>query len=290
MISPVVRKIGRIALCLVVVAVALAYLRRMPFAEMAKSLRGARPIPIALAALVYLGPNTAARVRRWAALLAAAPRSGDAPGSFELARVLFASQAASNLLPARPGEAVRVVELRNRGYGTAGLVAAQLYEKVVEAASLCLLGGVAASAAGIGIFHGAAWLPAAAGTALLLVLFLSARLVGLGAAWARSFAWSCAADLADAAVLGLCLHSVGVDPGPSAWLVVLLAINVAILIPSTPGHLGVMEAGALAALLALGVAPERALAGAVLYHAVQILPGTALGLLALRLGRVRSRA
>jgi uncharacterized membrane protein YbhN (UPF0104 family) len=64
--------------------------------------------------------------------------------------------------------------------------------------------------------------------------------------------------------------------------VVLLAINAAILVPSTPAHLGIVEAAAGAALIALGVAPERALAGAVLYHAVQVLPSTVLGLAVLR--------
>jgi uncharacterized membrane protein YbhN (UPF0104 family) len=292
-IAPAVRKAARAILCVAAAAAAAFYLRRMPFGEMARSLRGAEPIPVLLAALVYLGPNTAAKVRRWASLLAAVPRRGKGLGSFELARVLFASQAASNLLPARAGEAVRVVELRRRGYGTAGLVAAQLYEKVVEAASLCLLGGAAAAFARIAIFHVPAFLPALAGAALVLLLFVAPRFVRplrfrRAAAWARCLAWSCAADLADAAVLGLCLHAVGADLWPGAWLVVLLAINVAILVPSTPGHVGVMEAGALAALLALGVPPERALAGAVLYHAVQLVPGTALGLVSL--GRVGSLA
>src|SRR4051812_41620500 len=136
-------KVARILLCVAAAAVAAFYLRRMPFAEMAGSLRGAQPVPLLLAALVYVGPNTAAKVWRWASLLAAVPRRGQGLGSLELARVLFASQAASNLLPARAGEALRVVELRRRGYGTTGIVAAQLYEKVVEAASLCLLAGIA---------------------------------------------------------------------------------------------------------------------------------------------------
>jgi uncharacterized membrane protein YbhN (UPF0104 family) len=294
-IPPGVRKAARAILCLAAAAVAAFYLRRMPFAEMARSLRGAEPLPLLLAALVYLGPNTAAKVRRWASLLAAIPRRGEGLGSFELARVLFASQAASNLLPVRAGEAVRIVELRRRGYETTGLLAAQLYEKVVEAASLCLLGGVAAVVARIAIFHVPAFVPALAGAALVVVLFLSPRFVRplrfrRGAAWARSFGWSCAADLADAAVLGLCLHAVGAHLGPGAWLVVLLAINAAILVPSTPGHVGIMEAAAVAALLALGVAPERALAGAVLYPALQLVPATALGLLSLRAGRVESPA
>ena len=291
MIAAPVRKAARAILCVAAAGVAAFYLWRMPFGEMVRSLRGAQPLPLLLAALVYLGPNTAAKVRRWASLLDAVPRRGRGLGSFELARVLFASQAASNLLPARAGEAVRVVELRRRGYGTTGLVAAQLYEKVVEAASLCLLGGVAAVLARIA--HLPAWLPALAGATLVLLLFVATRLgrplhFGRSAAWAHSFAWSCAADLADAAVLGLCLHAVGTDLAPAAWLVVLLAINVAILVPSTPGHVGVMEAAALAALLALGTPPERALAGAVLYHAIQIVPGTALGLLPLP--RVRNLA
>ena len=293
MIAAPVRKAARAILCVAAAGVAAFYLWRMPFGEMVRSLRGARPLPLLLAALVYLGPNTAAKVRRWASLLDAVPRRGRGLGSFELARVLFASQAASNLLPARAGEAVRVVELRRRGYGTTGLVAAQLYEKVVEAASLCLLGGVAAVVARIAIFQVPAWAPAVAGATLVLLLFVATRLgrplhFGRSAAWAHSFAWSCAADLADAAVLGLCLHAVGTDLAPGAWLVVLLAINVAILVPSTPGHVGVMEAAAVAILLALGVPPDRALAGAVLYHAIQIVPGTALGLLPLP--RVRTFA
>ena len=286
MIAPRLRKAVRIALGVAAAAVAAFYLRRMPFAEMARSLRGAQPLPVLLAALVYLGPNTAAKVRRWASLLDVLPRRGKGPGSFELARVLFASQAASNLLPARAGEAIRVVELHRRGYGTTGLVAVQLYEKVLEAASLCLLGGIAAVAADTGIFHVPSWLPAILGSALVLLLFAATRIgkplhLARSAAWAYSFVWSCAADLADAAVLGLCLHAVGADLAPVAWLVVLLAINAAILVPTTPGHVGVMEAGAVAALLALGVPADRALAGAVLYHAIQIVPGTALGLLSL---------
>jgi uncharacterized membrane protein YbhN (UPF0104 family) len=100
--------------------------------------------------------------------------------------------------------------------------------------------------------------------------------------WPRGFLWSCASDLADAAVLGLCLQSAGVHLGPAALLLVLLAINAAILVPSTPAHLGVVEAAAGSALIALGIPPERALAGAVLYHALQILPSTVLGLVVLR--------
>jgi uncharacterized membrane protein YbhN (UPF0104 family) len=59
-------------------------------------------------------------------------------------------------------------------------------------------------------------------------------------------------------------------------------VNVAIAIPSTPGQVGVFEAGAVIVLGTLGVGRSEALAFALLYHAVHVLPVTALGLLGLR--------
>jgi len=285
------RKAGRALACAAALALVFLLLRRMPVAGIAAALRGADPLWFALALAVYLTVNTAAKVQRWAALLRPVARSGPPAGCFQLAEILFASQATSNLLPARAGEAVRVVELRRRGYAVPGLLAAQLLEKVIEAATLCLLSGLAAAAAGMPpIFRVPVWIVALLGGALVAVVALLPVLRRTPAVWPRSFFWSCASDLADAAVLGLCLQAAGVHLGPAAWLVVLLAINLAILVPSTPGHLGVVEAAAGTSLIALGVPAERALAGAVLYHAVQIVPSTVLGLAVLRKGWIRQRS
>jgi len=49
-------------------------------------------------------------------------------------------------------------------------------------------------------------------------------------------------------------------------------VNVALLVPSTPGNLGALEAAAVLAMKILNVAPIAAVAVAVLYHAVQLLP------------------
>ncbi len=285
------RKAGRALVCAAALVLVFLFLRRMPVAGIAAALRGAEPLWFALAFAVYLTVNTAAKVQRWAALLRPVARSGPPAGAVELAKILFASQATSNLLPARAGEAVRVVELRRRGYAVPGLLAAQLLEKVVEAASLCLLSGVAAAAAGMPpIFRVPVWSVALLGGALVVLVALLPLVRSTPAVWPRSLLWSCASDLADAAVLGLCLQAAGVHLGPAAWLVVLLAINLAILLPSTPGHLGVVEAAAGASLIALGVPAERALAGAVLYHAVQIVPSTVLGLAVLRKRWIRQRS
>jgi glycosyltransferase 2 family protein len=285
--SAAARRAGQALACAGALALVFLFLRRVPAAAIGSALRGADPAWFVLALAVNLTANTAARVGRWAALLRPVARSGPAADGLELAKVLFASQALSNLLPARAGEAVRVVELRRRGYAVPGLLAAQILEKVVEAASLCLLVAFAATAAGTpAMFRVPLWVVGLIGIALLAAVALFRGL----AVWPRSLIWSLAADLSDSLVLGLCLESVGVHLGLAAWLVALLAINLAILVPSTPGHLGVMEAAAGTALIALGVPPERALAGAVLYHAIQLVPSTALGLAVLRKRWIRRRS
>ena len=70
---------------------------------------------------------------------------------------------------------------------------------------------------------------------------------------------------------------------PAVWAMILLSINLALLLPTTPGNLGILEAGAVVALTAAGVAPEPALAFALLYHAVHLVPGTVLGAIAIAL-------
>jgi uncharacterized membrane protein YbhN (UPF0104 family) len=65
-------------------------------------------------------------------------------------------------------------------------------------------------------------------------------------------------------------------------LLVLLSLNLAIAVPSTPAQVGAFELGASAPLALLGVPPERALAFALLYHVMQALPTTLAGLPLLR--------
>jgi uncharacterized membrane protein YbhN (UPF0104 family) len=79
-------------------------------------------------------------------------------------------------------------------------------------------------------------------------------------------------------MIGLCLSAVGIQLGPAAWCFVLLALNLAIAVPSTPAQVGVLEAGVVVALLAFGVPQTAALAFALLYHAAHVLPTLAIGL------------
>ena len=275
--------------------------RRIDLPGLGAALRGAQLLPLALAVLCNVVANTLARVRRWEALLSPLPHGPRRAGFFDLARLLYAGYAVSNLLPARAGEAVRVAGLhRRRGYPVAGLVGAQLAEKVIETLSLGLLCGLLALTAGPGR------VPLAAGGALALgglvlllalprrmpaldlahgriVAFLKAllralRTVHAQRSWLRSLGWSLLSDTTDLLLVGLCLRALGINVPPSAWALVLFSVNLAILLPSTPAQVGILEAGAVVALAAAGVPAAPALAFALAYHAVHFLPTTALGL------------
>jgi uncharacterized membrane protein YbhN (UPF0104 family) len=269
--------------------------QRIDFAALGRTLRGTAWGWVLLATVVNLIGNTLARTRRWQALLEPIPHRQRA--SFvDLVRISFASGAVSNLLPARAGEAVRVVELkRRRGYPAGALIAAQLAEKGIEAISLGLLFGLGA------LLPGARWPPlgiaggVAAGAVVLLAVlprrapgaagrFLQAlRAVHAERSWVRSLLWSLLSDGVDLLMVAFCLRALGIDVHPAVWAMVLFSINLALLLPTTPGNLGVLEAGAVIALTAAGVAPEAALAFALVYHAVHLVPGTVLGAVAISL-------
>ncbi|HZX93188.1 MAG TPA: lysylphosphatidylglycerol synthase transmembrane domain-containing protein [Myxococcales bacterium] len=265
--------------------------RRIDFASLAATLRGAQLPWLLLALACNAVANTSARVRRWEALLSPLPCRKQA-SFLDLARLLYAGYACSNLLPARAGEAVRVLELhRRRGYPASGLVAVQLGEKMIEALSLGLVCGSLAllpgQARGPLVLAGSL---ALAGVVLLLSLprrvpaegggFLHAlRTVHARRSWARSLLWSMFSDTTDLLLVALCARTLGIDAPPAAWGLVLISVNLAILLPSTPGQVGVLEAGAVVALASCGVAPAPALAFALVYHAVHLVPSTTLGLL-----------
>lgn len=290
------------------VAAALAALAagRIEPSGLIAALRGAQAWPLGLAVLCNVVANTLARVRRWEALLRPLPHGPRRAGFFDLARLLYAGYAVSNLLPARAGEAVRVLGLhRRRGYPVAGLVGVQLAEKVVETLSLGLLCGALGLTAGPGrvpLLLGGAL--ALGGLVALLALprrmpalelakgrvaaFLQGflrtlRTVHASRSWLRSVGWSLLSDTTDLLLVGLCLRAFGLEVPPSAWALVLFSVNLAILLPSTPAQVGILEAGAVVALAAAGVPAAPALAFALAYHAVHLLPTTALGLAGLLL-------
>jgi uncharacterized membrane protein YbhN (UPF0104 family) len=297
----------------VIVAAALPFtiwfFRGFDFAELSATLARASLPLVAAAALANLTLNTAARAQRFRALLPPSPRQARPVGFFELVALVLASQATSNILPFRAGEAVRTLRLRERhGYPLKTLIAAQLIEKPIEVLSLTAFALPAALAVHIAqrVLVTLFALALAGCLALGLMLRIARsgssaegggsgprRLFpGLGGAaevlcgpgaWGQSFLWSMASDLIEMALIGVCMAAVGIQISPAAWCVVLIAVNIAIAIPASPGQIGVLEAGAVLVLTGLGVDRSSALAFALIYHAVHLLPTTAFGGLALAL-------
>jgi uncharacterized membrane protein YbhN (UPF0104 family) len=212
---------------------------------------------------------------------------------------------------------------RRHGVPLRDLIAVQLVEKVVEAIALGLLslpallsGRFVPRAVGAGI-------AAAVAVALGLGAFLYARgpspavaldgparpalrgplvqraagwlighlaavsralhsLGGTGGLW-RCFFWALFSDLSDLAMIWLVARAAGFPLAPAGCAAVWTGVNVAIAVPAAPAQLGVLEAGAVLVLRLLGAGDERALAIALAYHAVHIVPTLLAGIFALGL-------
>src|SRR5262249_41221795 len=93
----------------------------------------------------------------------------------------------------------------------------------------------------------------------------------------RALGASLVAWALEVVVLTTALRAVGIHLPLAATIIVLMAINIMIAMPVTPGNLGMVEVGATCGLLQFGIDREKALAFAVCYHALQTLPVAALG-------------
>lgn len=287
-------------------ALLLVLLRQMDPAQVLRALADADGGRLALALALNLTVNTLARVCRRAVLLKPLPCDGHPVSLAEITSLFFAGHAANNLLPARAGDVLYAAQLsRRHGYRIEAVVVSQLVEKIAEILTLWLLA------------IPTAWLlrvseplaPALVGAvglclALVLVLVLWAhrrhpgarrstgsrldalvestvaalRLLLRPSVWRPTLFWSFLSDAADVTMVGLCLQAVGIRLDIGAWCLILLAVNVSMCVPISAASLGVLEAGAVAVLAHLGVPGRAAMAFAILYHAVHVIPVTLIGI------------
>lgn len=84
--------------------------------------------------------------------------------------------------------------------------------------------------------------------------------------------------LLEVAMVVLCARAIQLPIGPALATIVLLGINLAIALPSMPASAGTFEGGASLVLVLSGIAKGPAVAFALLYHAVQVIPVTIAGL------------
>jgi len=285
--------------------------RTMDFALVARALRLSDwRLVVAAGGLAVTVCMLACSMRLWL-LTVPLPNAGKRIGFWHFASIYYASSAAHHLLPAPAAEVLRTVHLKRRhGYTVGALVASQLVEKVIDAMGLAAeilvvalvstlpaamewaLYAFAAIAAG-GVLtvmlvawrfgkRGADQSHAGALRGFLFRLAEGIHLLRSPRTWVWSLLCSFLNDFANAATVGLVLAALGISLPVPAWFVVVLVARMAGLLPSTPGQFGVVEAGIVLAMTALGVERNQALAGALLYHLAHFVPVTAVGLWELR--------
>lgn len=225
------------------------------------ALRHANPWLAALAMAINLGPNSLARARRFQLLLGPLPCQRPAT-LLEVFFVQLGGHVASHLLPARAGEALRVVHLHRRcGYPALALIAAQAVEKVFDVLSMATLAlaaivllppGLPATlraslygVAGLGALS--LLLPVVAGRLRVPIARSAAErhslmgegwrgrvVAGLGSLlgalgslrsprlWAAAYGWALVADAMDVLMVGVCLRALGIEGQGPAEWLVIL--------------------------------------------------------------------
>jgi uncharacterized protein (TIRG00374 family) len=233
----------------------------------------------------------------------------------------------NNVLPARAGEAARVVALRqSAGTPRAQAAATAITERIFDVVALLVLLFVAAP-----FLPEVGWLRRAIVAAGVLGALLVIAIVVLDRWRERplhfvlrplarvprfsvervesmainaseglramhrpelavpAFALTMVSWLIAAFSFWLVMPAFGLGLGFGAALLVLITTNLSLVIPSSPGALGVFEAATLVALRAYGVDASQALSYAVVLHAVNFFPYLATGLFVLH-GHVREFA
>lgn len=267
------------------------FLRGLDFSALAGALARASLAPIALGiALNFV--NVWCKANYWQAML----RPVQHVPVGRLFRYTIASAAGSVLAPARAGEALRLWFLKQH-HGLPLPLSAAVFgmEKLLDLLALLVLllplpwlwperppfvGVVVRVLMGVALAAAIALFVASRNKSLReRALFKGFELLRHPRSLARAFAFVLASWLADLTVVWLVIVALGIDAPPSAGVLILLAVNLAIAIPAAPAQAGTLELGALAAFKLLGLAPGPGLAFALLYHALQVVPILLVGLI-----------
>lgn len=90
--------------------------------------------------------------------------------------------------------------------------------------------------------------------------------------------------LVQAAMVHLCLLATDIRVSPAQSLFILMVVNIAVLVPAGPSNVGTFELSAVLGLAFLGFDNTRALSFALIYHALQLVPTTVGGIIAVPFG------
>jgi uncharacterized protein (TIRG00374 family) len=272
-------------------------------------------------AVVVYGLATVLRSERWLALLR---HEGSRPPRADAYALTLVGFMANNVLPARAGDALRVVLMAPRaGAGARPVIGTLVAERVLDVFVLFSLFGILAVALArtadvplAGVIAGALLLVGAVAV-VALVTYATRRPDGRLARWSRFIEpmltatralrgrwagrmlavtlaiWAC-----EAAVWLLSGTAIGVDLGPHEALYMIAFAATFALVPSGPGYAGTLDAAVLLALGSLDVHGRAAVSYLLMLRFVLLVPITLAGLIALLtryggtkgLARARSQA
>jgi glycosyltransferase 2 family protein len=267
-------------------------------------------------ALLVLAVATVLRAIRWRLLISREHR----PSTAAVTSALVVGYLFNSILPARAGEAIRVVFLRQRA-GTPKFVAlgTVIAERAIDVLTLLVLLFVTAP-----FVPGTDWLPRVLALGALLFVVTAAVLIAFafygerparfvlrplgvlprmsrdrielaaanlmrGLSAFRSpavalpaFALTAASWLLIAFASWICLRGFDLRLGFSAAVLVVVAVNLAMILPSGPAGIGVFEAATLTALHPFHVDRAHALSYALVLHGLNVVPFIVAGYLVLQ--------
>lgn len=280
----------RVGVAAIVVAVVVWYVRQIDWTALRRATADANLWLVALAVLgnLPLVWIKALRLR----LLVKKPI-----GILRLMGLYVASYAADNLVMSQAGLGVRVALLHREGIPLASAVAVQGLEKLLEGVGLALCALPLVFVAHLdpwleSALHWCLGVGAAATLVLVVLVALSSREIralrqlkqtllplrdrrrALAVGGLTLAAW-----VVEIAMVLATLAALHQPPEIVTAVVVLVAVNVAALVPGLPANLGSFELAATVALRSFGITGEAALAFALIHHAAHTIPVTLIGLM-----------
>lgn len=276
-LTPLTRTLIRVLVVVAVAATLASTRRHIKFERVVEVLHSVDLTRLSVLSSLVLSLGFLLRAARFRALLD--PHNGRRAPLFDVLASVVSSQGANNVLPLRAGELVRTRDFVAWGLPLRRVAVAQVIEKIVEVATL--LGWVLLvmsrpvptlfiAGSVVSVFGAWFYLAPSHGRKALGLIGRVIRVESL----LKAFGWSVLADGAEVALIAVCLGSLGIHASVTMSVAVLASVNLAIALPSTPGHLGVFEAGAAVGLLYAGVSGDVAVSFALLYRIVQWVPVT----------------
>lgn len=238
-------------------------------------------------------------------------------GFKKAAQATFVGQGMNNILPAKLGEAVKIFYISSAsGIPRSSGVELVFWERFADLNILLALAGYALWFTGrnmfllpllgvvSGVWGGLFMLRWAPGLSLRLIglvpwerlrrLLLQFQAACAGRFQARFFAVLTAYSLVfwalAASVMGLGFLAANAPLALPQWLAVFVISSLGLTLPGAPGGLGVYEAAVVGPALWFGVDKETAVALAVVLRAVQYIPVTFIGLVALQFSGLRLKS